>query len=172
MGYQLTPGEPFPKEQGFQTSTTSATPESTTSATSDPTGNSSNKPDDGNSHGNDLSAGAIAGIAIGGAAVLVLAMGVIYLHGRRGGFEKVYRKTFGGSAVPTYPNGAPAVVETEFGSPNGPAPGIWVYKPMSPIASSSGQSPRSSSPLTPVYNFPQDVRMMMTQDRTSLNTHQ
>ncbi|KAH7114660.1 hypothetical protein EDB81DRAFT_767808 [Dactylonectria macrodidyma] len=167
---QLTPGEPFPTEEGFKTSTTSAAPDSTTSATPDPTGGSSNNPGDENGHSHGLSAGAVAGIAIGGAAVLILTMGIIYLCGRRGGFDKAYRKTFGGSAVLTYPKGAPPVVEAEVGSPNAAAQGIWVYKPMAPKASSSGQSPRTSSPLTPVYNFPQDVKMM-SQDRSSLNTH-
>lgn len=145
MDYQLTPGEPFPKEQGFKTSTTSATPESTTSTTPDATGGSSYQPDDGNG----LSGGAVAGIAIGGAAVLILATGMIYLCSRRGGVDEAYRKTLGNNAMPIYPNEAPPVVEAEVGSPNGTVPGFWVYKPMSPIASCSGQSPRTSPPPRP-----------------------
>jgi len=47
-----------------------------------------------------LSAGAIAGIAIGGFAAVVLAGALIYLCGRRGGFHKAYRKSIvpGGEA--------------------------------------------------------------------------
>ncbi|KAM5353021.1 hypothetical protein ACJZ2D_017108 [Fusarium nematophilum] len=171
VDYQLTPGEPFPKEQGFKTSTTSATPESTTSETPDPTGGSSYQPDNRNGHGNGLGAGAIAGIAIGGVAVLILAIGAIYLCGRRGGFDKADRKAFSGKAVPTYPNVASPVVEAEAGSPHGTVPGFWVYRPMSPMASGSSQSPRSSPPLAPAYNFPKDIRMMMSQDRSSVSKH-
>ncbi|KAI8657107.1 hypothetical protein NCS56_01316600 [Fusarium sp. Ph1] len=145
VDYQLTPGEPFPKEQGFTTSTTSASPESTTSTTPDATGGFSYQPDDENG----LSGGAVAGIAIGGAAVLILATGVIYLCSRRGGFDKAYRKNIGNNAMPSYPNEAPPVVEAEVGSPNGAVPGFWVYKPMSPVASSAGQSPRTSPPPRP-----------------------
>ncbi|EXA30725.1 hypothetical protein AU210_012440 [Fusarium oxysporum f. sp. radicis-cucumerinum] len=67
VDYQLTSGEHFPKEQGFKTSTASATPKSTTSTTPDSTGDSFYHHNDRNSHGG----GAVAGIAIGGAQMLV-----------------------------------------------------------------------------------------------------
>lgn len=71
--YQLEPGEPFPSE---------------TSLPRPPGAGGS-----GDEGGSSLSAGAIAGIAIGGAAVLILAGALIYLCGRRGGFDKAYRKS-------------------------------------------------------------------------------
>jgi hypothetical protein len=75
--YQLLPGEPFPTE-------TASTPGSTGGSTggSNSSGGSSS-----------LGAGAIAGIAIGAAAVLIIAAALLYLCGRRGGFDKAYRKS-------------------------------------------------------------------------------
>lgn len=59
-----------------------------------------------------LSPGAIAGIAIGSAAVLILAAALIYLCGRRGGKDIAYRKSLqfpwtnnGGSQGPASPFG-------------------------------------------------------------------
>jgi hypothetical protein len=72
--YQLEPGQPFPSETLAPTSTPGA----------------SNSQDDGHNH---LSAGAIAGIAIGGAAVLVLAGALVFLCGRRGGLNMGYRRS-------------------------------------------------------------------------------
>ncbi|KAF4331604.1 hypothetical protein FBEOM_14641 [Fusarium beomiforme] len=158
VDYQLTPGQPFPKEQGFKTSTTSAAPESTTSTTPDSTSSSSYH----HGSGNNLGSGAIAGLVIGGAALLILIIGIIYLCGRRGGFNEAYRKTFGNNAMPSNPKGALPVVEAEVGSPNSTVPGFWVYKPMGRIASSSGQSHRNSPPLTPTYNFPHDQNILNT----------
>jgi len=84
---QLVPGEPFPTE--------SALPKPTSSGSSSSDDHSSHK-----SGGGGLSTGAIAGIAIGGAAVLILAAALLYLCGRRGGFDKAYRK----SVLPTANN--------------------------------------------------------------------
>ncbi|RKK95985.1 hypothetical protein BFJ71_g8161 [Fusarium oxysporum] len=172
VDYQLRPGEPFPKEEGPNTSTTSAIPEPTKSAIPEPTtsgqtGSSSYHP----ANGNSLSGGAIAGIVIGSVAVLLLIICVIYLCGRRGGFNEAYHKAFSSNAMPSNLNGTLPVVEAGVGSPNSTAPGYWVYKPMSPIASSSGQSHGTSPPITPSHNFPQDVTRMMSQDRSSLNTN-
>lgn len=173
VDYQLTPGEPFPKEQGFPTSTTtaisksttSAIPQSTTSITTDQNSNSPYHP-----NGNGLSSGAIAGIVIGGVAVLGIIIGVIYLCGRRGGFN-AYHKSFGNHAMPGNLNGAQSVTEVEVGSPTS-VPGYWVYKPTSPISSSIGQSHQTSPPLSPLYNFPQDTGFMMPQPEGNLNTNQ
>src|SRR5690606_501824 len=65
------------------------------------------KDDDGkDSKGSSgLSAGAIAGIAIGGAAVLIIAAALIYLCGRRGGKDFAYRR---GLPIP-WGNGGRAV---------------------------------------------------------------
>jgi hypothetical protein len=172
VDFQLTPGEPFPKEQGFPTSTTSAIsksttsaiPESTTSITTDQNNNSPYHP-----NGNSLSGGAIAGIVIGSVAVLSILIGVIYLCGRRGGFN-AYHKSFGNHGMPGHLRGVPPVTEVDVGSPTS-APGYWVYKPTSPIPSSIGQSHHTSPPLSPLYNFPQDIRVAMPQTESNLNTN-
>lgn len=78
--YQLVPGEPFPTE-------TASIPGATNGPGSDSGGR------DGENSG--LSPGAIAGIAIGAAAVLIIAAVLLYLCGRRGGFDSAYRKSFG-----------------------------------------------------------------------------
>lgn len=74
--FQMAPGDPFPSE------TSSSSGSSSTSSSGA----------DSSSHHHGLSAGAIAGIAIGGAAVLVLAAAVVYLCGRRGGLDKAYNR--------------------------------------------------------------------------------
>ncbi|KAJ0130933.1 hypothetical protein HZ326_25976 [Fusarium oxysporum f. sp. albedinis] len=99
VDYQVTPGDPF-----SETLTTSSTPNST--------GDSSNYHVDDNSHGNGLSAGAVAGLAIGGTVVLLFAIGAIYFCSRRGGFDKASHKRFS-STVPTYPDGKPPVLELQ-----------------------------------------------------------
>jgi hypothetical protein len=96
--YQLSPGDPFPSE--------TANPSSTHSAASTPGSN----PDSGT----HLSTGAIVGIAIGGAAVLVLAGVVIYLCGRRGAMQAQWRKS--GQSFP------PPMGDTKF-MPKSPGPG-------------------------------------------------
>src|SRR6478735_10111714 len=101
---QLRPGDPWPKE-GESTST---------GATSEPTADNSDEDDESSGSGKkSLSTGAIAGIAVGGAAVLLLAGALLYLCGRRGGFDKAYRKSFRNSAVPP----GPSVVESSVYSP-------------------------------------------------------
>ncbi|KAK4147686.1 uncharacterized protein C8A04DRAFT_33825 [Dichotomopilus funicola] len=79
--YQLMPGEPFPSETPVPTPTPGAGPPD------------DNHNSNGSGGGSGLSAGAIAGIAIGGAAVLILGAVVVYLCGRRGGFDKAYRRS-------------------------------------------------------------------------------
>lgn len=80
--FQMTPGEAFPSETG---SSSGSAPTSTSSSSS-----SSSSASSSSHHG--LSTGAIAGIAIGGAAVLVLAAALVYLCGRRGGLDKAYNR--------------------------------------------------------------------------------
>ncbi|KAF2716813.1 hypothetical protein K431DRAFT_234530 [Polychaeton citri CBS 116435] len=90
--YMIEPGEPLPAEvsasvaslasTATRTVTVSATPSSassTTSALVTPTAASSDHHDH---HSSSLSAGAIAGIAIGAALVLILAAGLFFLLGR------------------------------------------------------------------------------------------
>jgi hypothetical protein len=175
VDFQLTPGEPFPKESGFKTSATSTMPTSTTSAISD-SATSSTASDSGNSsynpNNNGLSGSAIAGIVIGSVAVLGIIIGAIYLCGRRGGFNEAYRKTFSAHNMPGNMHGAPSVTEAEVGSPTSSVPGYWVYKPTSPIASSVGQSHHTSPPLSPLHNLPQDNGNIMPYNEDNLNTNQ
>nr|CDP23324.1 Putative protein of unknown function [Podospora anserina S mat+] len=78
----LEPGEPFPTESAKNGPMASPVP------------SGDNDNDNG---GGGLTPGAIAGIAIGAAAVVVLAAVLLYLCGRRGGFDKAYRKSFAGA---------------------------------------------------------------------------
>lgn len=146
---QLEPGEPFPSET--LNPTHKASPSSTGS------GAASN--DDHDHHG--LSAGAIAGIAIGGAAVLVLAGALVFLCGRRGGLDMAYRRN-----TQTFPPGPPAMIDNKynpkspghdtFSSTNHYAHSIAVvndpYRTNSPHAYSSSPPPVAHSPNShPAY---------------------
>ncbi|CAN8099634.1 unnamed protein product [Discula destructiva] len=77
--FQMKPGDPFPSESA-----------ETGSATSTPTASSSPSPSSSSNSSSHLGAGAIAGIAIGGAAVLILAVALIYMCGRRGGMTRAF----------------------------------------------------------------------------------
>jgi hypothetical protein len=85
--FELTPEKPWPSEQekpddyneNWDKNQTAATSGSDSSTKADP------KPDTEDKHDHSLGAGAIAGISIGSAAVLLLAGALIYLFGRRGG---------------------------------------------------------------------------------------
>ncbi|RSL38524.1 hypothetical protein CEP53_014801 [Fusarium sp. AF-6] len=124
VDYQLRPGEPWPTED-------------LPSETASPKG-SDREDDDDDDTSSNLSPGAIAGIAIGSAAVLLLAGALLYLCGRRGGFDKAYRKSFRGT--PNTP-----VAETQFNSPH-PTGSPWdVNKPLpGVVAAPFGQSPPMS----------------------------
>ncbi|KAK4199110.1 hypothetical protein QBC40DRAFT_282525 [Triangularia verruculosa] len=110
---QLEPGEPFPTESAKNGPTSTSTP----SGSTDPANNN----DGGGSSG--LSPGAIAGIAIGAAAVVILAAVLLYLCGRRGGFDKAYRKSFGTPAPVAGVGGRQnSMVEANYGN-NPKSPG-------------------------------------------------
>ncbi|KAF5679404.1 hypothetical protein FHETE_821 [Fusarium heterosporum] len=173
VDFQLTPGEPFPKESGFISSTTSTLPPSTASVMPESTTSTAvnkNSSSSGHPTNNSLSGGVIAGIVIGSAAVLGIIIGAIYLCGRRGGFNDAYRKRFGTHDMPSGLHGAPPVSEVEVSSPNSTLPGYWVYKPTSPVTSTVGQSHHASPPLSPLYNFPQDTGAMMPPYEENLYT--
>ncbi|RYP44192.1 hypothetical protein DL768_009340 [Monosporascus sp. mg162] len=88
--FQLSPGEPFPAEGGPPSG---GDYEDDTGGSTDDTA-SSPPPTDGPSEGGGgLAPGAIAGIAIGGAAVLLIAVALVYVCGRKGGIEKGYRRS-------------------------------------------------------------------------------
>lgn len=126
--YQLMPGEPFPSE----------TPVPTPVPGGGPPGDGGNGGNSGG--GGGLTGGAIAGIAIGGAAVLILGAALVYLCGRRGGFDKAYRKSApagaagvgGAGGAP----GSPGMVEANYANAAGAGAGLGVaaggYNPKSP----------------------------------------
>lgn len=76
---QMVPGDPLPSETAAGTAAT---------ATS---GSSSGSGSHGHSSAS-LSPGAIAGIAIGGSVVVLIAATLLYLCGRRGGLDKAYNR--------------------------------------------------------------------------------
>ncbi|PCD30762.1 hypothetical protein AU210_010435 [Fusarium oxysporum f. sp. radicis-cucumerinum] len=152
---QLRPGDPWPKE-GESTST---------GATSEPTADNSDEDDESSGSGKkSLSTGAIAGIAVGGAAVLLLAGALLYLCGRRGGFDKAYRKSFRNS-VPS----APPVVENPY-SPHPSVADPWAaQKSPGLVAAPYGQSP----PLSPHQSMPYGTHPgMVAQDGTPISYHE
>lgn len=77
---QMVPGDPLPSETAKGSS--GATPTSDASSGSGSHSHSSAP----------LSAGAIAGISIGGAVVILIAATLLYLCGRRGGLDKAYNR--------------------------------------------------------------------------------
>jgi hypothetical protein len=94
---ELSPGEGFPAEGG-PTSTTSSP---TSAPTSSPT-RATNTPTALASSQSPLSAGAIAGIAIGGAAVLLLGAALVYICGR----QRTVKEILQTQTAPSYQPGA------------------------------------------------------------------
>lgn len=133
VDYQLRPGDEWPKEHGDPSST--ATP-GKDDEDSDNSGSGSGK--------KSLSTGAIAGIAVGGAAVLLLAGALLYLCGRRGGFDKAYRKSFRSSAIPP----GPPVVEQSVYSPHQSVADPWGAQ-KSPGLVATPYSQTQSPPMSP-----------------------
>ncbi|RYO76591.1 hypothetical protein DL766_005504 [Monosporascus sp. MC13-8B] len=81
--FQLSPGEPIPAEGGPPPG-----------GDSDDDAASPPPPADNSSEGGGgLAPGAIAGIAVGGAAVLIIGVALVYVCGRKGGIEKGYRRS-------------------------------------------------------------------------------
>lgn len=105
--YDLKPGETWqPEDPDFGKPTSTPTPSTT--------------PVEGVGKKSGLGAGAIAGIAIGAAAVVVIAAVLLYLCGRRGGFDKAYRKSAIQPQTPA-PDAAaapPTMVQTQYHNPH------------------------------------------------------
>lgn len=137
VDYQLRPGDPWPTEEGFPS------PSSTSGPSSDESSDDDDSSSNSGGHKKSLSTGAIAGIAVGGAAVLLLAGALLYLCGRRGGFDKAYRKSFRNSAIPP----PPPVVENSIYSPHPSVADPWAaQKSPGLMASHYGQQ---SPPVSP-----------------------
>ncbi|CAF3463971.1 hypothetical protein SNK03_011578 [Fusarium graminearum] len=135
VDYQLRPGDEWPKEHGDPSSTATPGKDDEDSDNSDSGSGSGKK---------SLSTGAIAGIAVGGAAVLLLAGALLYLCGRRGGFDKAYRKSFRSSAIPP----GPPVVEQSVYSPHQSVADPWGAQ-KSPGLVATPYSQTQSPPMSP-----------------------
>ncbi|OTB17741.1 hypothetical protein K445DRAFT_315496 [Daldinia sp. EC12] len=125
--FQLSPGEAFPDESSPSStagsgSNPTAIPEDTDSSTS-------------GSGGTSLSGGAIAGIAIGGVAVIAGIVALVYFCGRKGGIEKGYRRS---KLMNTAP---PQIVEANYNDYGAKSPPMG-----SPYAVSYSDPYRSPSP--------------------------
>lgn len=96
----------------------------------------------------------------------------MYLCGRRGGFDKAYRKSFGPStpAATPFVQGSPAVVEAQYGSPGVGTPETWAKSQMSPMVPGFGQSPPISPQPTGGYSQ-YGTGTMMSTDGSTLNTY-
>jgi hypothetical protein len=67
--------------------------------------------------------------------VLILGAALIYLCGRRGGFDKAYRKTFHvppSAAAAARSTDSPAMVEAKYANAGGVGVGVGVLDPKSP----------------------------------------
>ncbi|KAI9167526.1 hypothetical protein HJFPF1_03654 [Paramyrothecium foliicola] len=126
VDYQLRPGEPWPTEGDVP----------------DPSP-TSDAPDTGKGQeGKSLGQGEIAGIAIGAAAVLVLAAGLCYLLGRR----RRGCSFFGGRNVENNPRGSNAGAEGYPRSFNSPTAEQWSQKKFS-FGTQGDQTQRQPSPM-------------------------
>ncbi|KAL1879930.1 hypothetical protein VTK73DRAFT_6626 [Phialemonium thermophilum] len=151
---QLAPGESFPSETASPTS-------SNPSATGKPVTGSNN-----GGHKSGLSSGAIAGIAIGAAALTILAGTLIYLCGWRGAMGATSRPglhMFGSSPSAMGPPVLPMTEATKFPSPTTPktpvVPGLGPatdpYRSWSP--SVHGASPVHILPRDSAYGQRSDI---------------
>jgi hypothetical protein len=154
---EFSPMEYFPVE-ALPTRTTTATGGSSTSAPTSsslaPTSSSAAPIAASSGHSSSLSSGAIAGIAIGGAAVLVLAGALIYMCGRQKSMGDILRHSqqppphlghnsyvggpSGGMSEANYPNmqktGHTSVMSGQYSDQgyHGPATETESYRSMSP----------------------------------------
>lgn len=143
---QLAPGEPWPTESAGDP------PSETSDPNPDKSGSGSGE------GGSQLGAGAIAGIAIGSAAVLVLAAALIYICGRRGGFDKAYRKSVvppgGGAGGPQSPMAEQTHAASTMPSANPKSPGQTSFSTYSGAPDHDPYRSHTTSPQHPYFNSP------------------
>ncbi|RYP63301.1 hypothetical protein DL771_009333 [Monosporascus sp. 5C6A] len=101
--FQLSPGEPFPPE--------GAPPPPAGDSYDETPADSPPATDDPEEGGGGLAPGAIAGIAIGAAAVLIIAVALVYVCGRKGGIEKGYRRS---RVSPSSAAAPPSMIEAHY----------------------------------------------------------
>lgn len=99
---ELSPGQSFPAEGSPTATVSSITSTSTPIPTSGPLSSATNTPVTVPSSQHVLSGGAIGGIAIGGAAVLMIGAALVYFCGR----QRTVREILQTQAVPSYQPGA------------------------------------------------------------------
>lgn len=130
--YVLNPGDPFPAEasssiaslgNGYATATpSSSSPTSSTTATAAPAEGGSKK----------LGTGAIVGIAIGGALVLLLAGGLFYFFGRSRSLKQALDRNSATVPTSTQPFISPPMSPAPQHSPNMYQSGGAVFVPVHP----------------------------------------
>ncbi|TPX16417.1 uncharacterized protein E0L32_003711 [Thyridium curvatum] len=147
--FQLNPGEPLPSETSSTKPAQSSSPPASGS--------------DSSSHGSSLSAGAIAGIAIGGAAVLLLAGALLYLCGRRERLDSLmHRRDRNSYAVP------PTTTENKY-DPR--SPGQETFNSHSPYSVRDPYGPGPHSP--PMHShYTGTPPPPMSPGHSPYNTHQ
>ncbi|KAJ1327897.1 cell wall integrity and stress response component [Microdochium nivale] len=141
--FQLSPGEPFPDEHPPSITPTNPAIAPTLTPTSTTPQASSGAQSSGS--GSGLSTGTIAGIAIGGAAVLLIAIALIYFCGRKGGIEKGYRQ----SVIPP----TTASPMTEHGYRDSYKPSTSPIPPTSPYGAQSDTWRSSLAPSNAPSQF-------------------
>lgn len=141
--FQLKPGDPWPSE------TAGELPSETRAGGSH--ADNSNSDSDDHAH---LSPGAIAGIAIGGAAVLILGAALLYICGRRGGFDKAYRKSVGAPLTsPGVPQGQMAEGNYLGVIPHNPkSPGQASFSTYAGVTDQDAYRSMTTSPQQTYYN--------------------
>ena len=175
----LEPGQDWPSEENPFSTSASGSPAATAApsasvATASATPTSSAAAASSGSHHSGLSGGAIAGIAIGAAAVAIMAGALIYLCGRnkalsdyigggkrrnpldRGSYmpsEAGYRGPVPPMSGPKYFSGTTVTEQPNSGlsSPYGhPSPGLPSYMPMSPPPHLSSYAPTEATMSPPI----------------------
>lgn len=155
----LVPGDEWPSENNpMHTVSGLAVTETATSATSTSTAGHHGV-DTNSTPTHSLTTGQIAGISIGGAAIIIILAVLIYFLGRRGGMEKGYRKSvsfFGGNKTEQnldigYSAGSPMAKNTASVQTNG----FGLSTPSPPSMSPDIHSQYSDyhSPITQQYPY-------------------
>ncbi|SPN97794.1 uncharacterized protein DNG_01306 [Cephalotrichum gorgonifer] len=155
--FELIPGQDWPSESDNPNNADDADKDKDkdkgdTDGAADSSNSNSNS---GSSSGSKLSPGAIAGIAIGGTALVVIIAGLIYLCGRRGGIDVGYRRSLRGPWGSG--GGAPDGVGAPFVAGAGVGAVAGEQKSVTPMSMgwSQGSPPLGSPPMpSPGYASP------------------
>ncbi|PKS07893.1 hypothetical protein jhhlp_006501 [Lomentospora prolificans] len=147
--FELVPGQDWPSESdGDEYGGDSKAGGDSAGSSGGSNSNSNSNSNDSHHHG--LSPGAIAGIAIGGAAVLLGAAGLIYYCGRNGGMERAYRKSMGSGAAANL-NGQNGVHGAAAVPPSSPfTPGMEQKSALTPMSLATERWSGVNSPASQV----------------------